>query len=316
MPLNDEIFFSVIIPVYNRANYISKAVESILQQSFSNWELIVVNDGSTDNTQQILDQIHHPRITIIHLEKNIERCASRNLGIEKAKGKFIAFLDSDDYHLPHHLEELYHFIKSKNFEVALYFTNAFDESAQGERTDRLCPTFTHYNPYHYFLTYTVNPQRWAVHKEVFKKVKFDENVIICEDMDTSLRILAAGFPCYQLEKRTTVYVAAPDSFTHGASDKWEKELFYLKKIFAKKELKALLPTRSKNRLLSMCYFHLALKAVAQKRRIDFYILALKSFVLCPKGYNLKTNKILLVNSLYHLPLAGNIFKQIVNLIKR
>lgn len=316
MQINDEIFFSVIIPVYNRANYILKAVDSILQQSFTNWELIIVNDASTDKTKQILDQINHPRINIIHLEKNIERCASRNLGIENAKGRFIAFLDSDDYHLPYHLEELYHFIKSKNFEAALYFTNAFDESAQGEKTERLCPKFSDYNPYHYFLTYTVNPQRWAVHKEVFTKVKFDENVIICEDMDTSLRIVAAGFPCYQLEKRTTVYVAAPDSFTHGSPDKWKKELFYLKRIFKKPELKKLLPTKSKNRLISMCCFHLALEAERKRKILKFYYLALKSFLLCPKGYNLKTNKILLVNSLYNLPLAGNFVKQLVKLFKR
>ena len=310
-----DVFFSVIIPVYNRAGYILKAIESIQQQTFSNWELIIINDASTDNTKQILDTLLHEKIRIVHNEKNLERCASRNLGIEMAQGKFIAFLDSDDYHLPTHLERMHHFIESKNFEIGLYFSNAYNESIDGKRSDRLCPKFTDYNPYHYFLTYTVNPQRWVVHRDVFQKIKFDENVTICEDMDTSLRIIAAGFPCYQLEERSTVYVAAPDSFTHGDIRKAEKELYFLKKIFSKKELNRKLPLIPRWKLLSMCYFHLAMSAYTKGEKIKFLAHAFRSFFLYPKGYNGKTNKILLVSILYSIPLLSWVLKYIVRTFK-
>ena len=146
-------------------------------------------------------------------------------------------MDSDDYHLPEHLEKLYVFIQSKQDKEAFFFTNAWDETEEGVRSERNCPLVeeleTEVNLYKYFLRYTVNPQRWCVHRSIFEKVKFDPEVTICEDMYTSLRIVNEGFPVYQLNERTTVYVAAADSFTHGDTQKCEKELFYLKRIFTK-----------------------------------------------------------------------------------
>jgi glycosyltransferase involved in cell wall biosynthesis len=297
------------LPVFNRENRIARAIQSILDQDFENWELIVVNDASTDGTKVILDQIQDLRIRVIHNEKNLERCISRNLGIESAKGEFICFLDSDDYHLSKHLKKLYELIKSKNFQSAFYFSNSFNETEEGQRSDRFCPEYTKDKPYHYFLNYTVNPQRWAVHNSVFEKVKFDPEVIICEDMDTSMRIAAANFPIFQLNERTTVYVAASDSFTHGDNQKWEKELFYLKRIFKKSELREKLPIFSKWRLLSMCYFHLAEKANLLFQRQKALSFALKSLALCPKGYNKRTFKPLVVILFYNLPLLGNIFQK-------
>ena len=300
------------MPVFNRENRIARAIQSILDQDFENWELIVVNDSSTDGTKVILDQIQDPRIRVIHNEKNLERCISRNLGIEQARGEFISFLDSDDYHLPEHLKKLFELIDSKNFQPAFYFSNSFNETEEGNRTERCCPEYTKDKPYHYFLNYTVNPQRWAVHHSVFKKVKFDQEVIICEDMDTSMRIAAANFPIFQLNERTTVYVAAADSFTHGDNQKWEKELFYLKRIFKKSELKGKLPLLLRWRLLSMCYFHLAEKANLlgqEKKALNF---AFKSIVLYPSGYNRKTIRPLFVILLYNMPLLGKIFQKSIN----
>ncbi len=300
------------MPVYNREKRISRAIQSILDQEFKNWELIIVNDASTDGTKEILDQIQHPRIKVIHNKKNLERCNSRNVGIERALGEYICFLDSDDYHLPEHLKKLYELIQSKNFQPAFYFSNSYNETEEGNRSERCCPEYSKDKPYYYFLNYTVNPQRWAVHHAIFKKVKFDPEVIICEDMDTSMRITAAKFPIYQLNERTTVYVAAADSFTHGDSQKWEKELFYLKRIFKKKEIQGKLPIFSKWRLLSMCYFHLAEKSNLLRQRQKAFNFALKSIALCPAGYNKRTIKPLLVILFYNMPLFGNILKKSIS----
>jgi glycosyltransferase involved in cell wall biosynthesis len=297
-------FFSVIIPTYKRAHSIRKAIESILSQTFQDLEVIIVDDASPDETEIIVNSIGDQRIKYIKNETNQERCVSRNLGIEEAIGTYICFLDSDDYHLPNHLQDLYDLIQSKQAPVAFFFTNAWDETEDGLRTERLCPDFQFHSRSHsefvYFLKYTVNPQRWCVHRSIFEKIQFDPEVIICEDMDTSLRIVNLGYPVYQLNERTTVYVAAADSFTHGDTQKWEKELSYLKRIFAKKELKGKLPLTERNRLLSMCYFHLSNKQIILKNRWLTIKYAIKSFLMYPKGYNGKTNKIVLVNCLYSI----------------
>jgi glycosyltransferase involved in cell wall biosynthesis len=91
--------FSIIISVYNLEKYISKAIDSVLSQNFNNYEIIIINDGSTDNTWSILEQyaISHDNINIVNNEKNIGLGASRNVGLSICKGQYILFLDGDDY---------------------------------------------------------------------------------------------------------------------------------------------------------------------------------------------------------------------------
>jgi len=88
-------FFSIIIPTYNRASMIPKAIESVLQQTFVEWELIIIDDGSIDNTAEIVKTYTDSRIKYIWQE-NQERSVARNKGISIAKGRYICFLDSDN----------------------------------------------------------------------------------------------------------------------------------------------------------------------------------------------------------------------------
>jgi hypothetical protein len=183
---------------------------------------------------------------------------------------------------------------------AFLFTNSWNETEDGIRTERICPLFDGMNAYSYFLHYTVNPQRWAVEKSIAQEILFDPSVLICEDMDFSLRVVQANYPVHQVNERTTVYVAAADSFTHGDPLKWEKELFYLKRIFAKKKLKYELPKHETKRLLSMCFFHLARKNFHLKTNWKTLKFAILSYLTYPKGYNGKTNRDVLIMSLYSL----------------
>lgn len=90
-------FFSVIIPTFNRSAILPRAVKSIMNQSFLDWELIIVDDGSQDNTKEIAQVfLNDSRVKYI-LQENQGVCAARNLGSEKANGEYITFLDSDDY---------------------------------------------------------------------------------------------------------------------------------------------------------------------------------------------------------------------------
>jgi glycosyltransferase involved in cell wall biosynthesis len=95
---------SVIIPTYNRAGFIGEAIQSVLDQTCTDWELIVVDDGSTDETAQVVAQFGE-RVTYVY-QDNAGVSAARNAGLATARGELVSFLDSDDRMLPHNLETL------------------------------------------------------------------------------------------------------------------------------------------------------------------------------------------------------------------
>jgi glycosyltransferase involved in cell wall biosynthesis len=88
---------SVVIPSYNHATYIGRALESVLNQTYTNWEIIVIDNHSTDNTDEVMSRFTNPRITYLKIHNNGVIATSRNVGIRAAKGEWIAFLDSDDW---------------------------------------------------------------------------------------------------------------------------------------------------------------------------------------------------------------------------
>lgn len=97
--MNEKILIeglvSVIIPVYNSEKYVKETIESVLKQTYQNFEIIIVDDCSTDNSCQIIENIDDQRIQLIQLDKNSGVAVARNIAIENAKGQYIAFLDSD-----------------------------------------------------------------------------------------------------------------------------------------------------------------------------------------------------------------------------
>ena len=99
--------FSIITPTFNRAKYIVTAIESVLAQRFENFELIIVDDGSTDESASLIAPFAavDKRVRYIHQE-NKGRSVARNVGIDIAKGKYVCFLDSDDFWLPNHLANI------------------------------------------------------------------------------------------------------------------------------------------------------------------------------------------------------------------
>lgn len=98
----NNVFFSVVIPTYNRVSLLRRAVDSVLSQQFSDFELLVIDDGSTDNTEEMVNTIADPRLQYKKI-KNSERGAARNVGIRGSRGKYVTFLDSDDYLYDYHL---------------------------------------------------------------------------------------------------------------------------------------------------------------------------------------------------------------------
>ncbi len=116
---------SIITPCYNSAKYIAATIESVINQTYGNWEMIIIDDDSIDNTTQIINQYIEKdrRIKLIKLSKNRGTAIARNIGIETAKGRYIAFLDSDDLWLPEKLEKQILFIKENK--LPLTFSSYF-----------------------------------------------------------------------------------------------------------------------------------------------------------------------------------------------
>lgn len=106
-------FVSIIIPTYNHANYIKKSLKSVINQTFKNWEAIVIDNHSTDETEKIVREYTDPRIRYLKINNSGIIAKSRNLGIEAAKGQWIAFLDSDDWWTKDKLEICLNHINEK-----------------------------------------------------------------------------------------------------------------------------------------------------------------------------------------------------------
>ena len=118
-----EEMVSVIVPTYNREKYIERAVQSILRQTYDRYEIIIVDDGSTDNTWEIIQKLEEidRRIRYIKLEKNQGPAHARNIGLQEAKYEYIAFLDSDDEWLPNKLELQMGKMRESSEDTALIF---------------------------------------------------------------------------------------------------------------------------------------------------------------------------------------------------
>ena len=103
---------SVIVPMHNSSKYLTECIESILNQTYNNFEIIIVDDASTDNSVEIASEIKDNRIRIFKLEENLGVATARNKGIEEATGDYICFIDSDDYWVRDKLERQIKFIES------------------------------------------------------------------------------------------------------------------------------------------------------------------------------------------------------------
>lgn len=134
--MTNKPFVSVIIPTFNRARYVGETVESVLAQSYENIEVIVIDDGSTDNTSEVVSR-YVPRVRYVWQE-NAERGASRNHGLRLASGELISFLDSDDLWLADKVEKDVDFF-NRHENVGLLFSDAVQIDAAGTEIRRLSP---------------------------------------------------------------------------------------------------------------------------------------------------------------------------------
>lgn len=192
--------FSVILPTYNRVKFIKNAINSVLNQTFIDFELIIIDDGSTDNTQNVVKSFNDQRIKYVY-QNNSERSAARNNGIEHAKGEWICFLDSDDEYQPNHLRELAKFIEDIKPSPGLIATGITTHQEEaGKRKEFL-------NLNNRILleigSKFLIPSQVCVHRSILENVRFDVRFRLWEDTHLWLRI-AAQYPVYQMEEYTVI----------------------------------------------------------------------------------------------------------------
>ena len=188
-----KYLITIIIPTYNRANLLSRAIKSVLNQTFKDFELIVVDDGSTDNTAEVIKKFQEQdkRIRYIQHDKNKGTAATRNIGIKAAKGEYIAFLDSDDEWFPEKLEKqvsLFEHSLRKNLGfVSCNYLEFYSESGR----EVLYRVPRHKSSLKVLLESNTlcNSSNVMIKKEVFDNVgHFDEKIKIGEDWDMWIRI--------------------------------------------------------------------------------------------------------------------------------
>ena len=124
-----EGLVSIIMPSYNTASFIGESIESVLNQTYKNWELIIVDDCSNDNTEEIVQSFNNSKIRFYKNVENLGAAYSRNFALKQADGEWIAFLDSDDLWKPEKLEKQISFMKDNNYFFSCVGRDEIDEQS-------------------------------------------------------------------------------------------------------------------------------------------------------------------------------------------
>ena len=181
---------SVITPVYNQAQFIDKAIESVLKQSYQDFEIIVVNDGSTDNTEATVKGFIDFRIRYICHSDNRGISAARNTGIRASRGEYIALLDADDEFLPERLGKQVKLLQNKSSDIGVVCAWSFNVDKNGNYISKRClPKKDGYIYEDLLSTNPISVPTVLIRRECFEKVGlFDSSLDGQEDWDMWIRI--------------------------------------------------------------------------------------------------------------------------------
>ncbi|WP_353778091.1 glycosyltransferase [Winogradskyella sp. 3972H.M.0a.05] len=219
-------YFSVVIPLYNKELHIQKALDSVLHQSFEDFEVIVVNDGSTDNSETVVKSFKDDRISIYNVD-NGGPSRARNFGVSKATSELIAFLDGDDYWKPHHLEDLKNlyeefpgcglYAKAYDRESKHYVTKSIYKDIPDNNWKGIVNDFFH-NSMNNCIAHT---SAIMIPKQIFDELNgFNENFDSGEDTDLWIRA-ALHYPVAFHNKVSSVYrIELTESLTSKSISKW------------------------------------------------------------------------------------------------
>ena len=181
---------SVIMPMYNEEKYLSQSIESILNQTFKDFEFIIIDDYSKDNSIEIVESYKDKRIKLIKNKENLGTVKTRNIGLREAKGKYISILDGDDLSLLNRLSTQYNYLEN-NKHIFLVGSSAIYIDDKGKELRR----FRKYNDYE-LLAFRLPKSCSIVHSSIMfrntNKYLYDEDFISAHDYNFYLDLLSAG----------------------------------------------------------------------------------------------------------------------------
>jgi glycosyltransferase involved in cell wall biosynthesis len=222
---------SVIIPAFNQAVFISEAIHSVLEQTYPYFELIVVDDGSTDETPQVLAQIQDPRMRVVR-QPNAGLSAARNTGLRESAAPLVTFLDADDYFLPDKLEVLSNYL-NEHPEIGLVvgrvryinqYGNLIYESSKTS-TKLVLPELLFENPI--CVSGILLRRKWLERIGIF-----DESLRACEDWDLWIRLAYAGCRFAWVENIVIAYRYHQGQMTRESERMRKAMLSMLDKFFS------------------------------------------------------------------------------------
>jgi glycosyltransferase involved in cell wall biosynthesis len=301
-------FFSVIIPTHNRAQFLKQAVDSVLNQTFQDFEIIIIDDLSTDNTAELVRTFNDVRIKYFRNEVNLKCCRTRNVGIELSKGMYVTFLDDDDYFMSTHLTDIYDGIKKSNFQKALFFTYVtylHDESGQLEKKE-IPPIGESEDPLKYLFSkyFPITSSMITVHSEIIKQNHFDTRISFGEDTELVMKIALhypiIRIPIYSVILRKHPENSGNDQFNHGLMRLKDSEY-----IFSNQEYNKRIPRKIKRELYAHCFFKMAVYYDGKGEKLKAAYYALKSTCYCLLDPPLRDKAVLV---LYNLPILGGLIK--------
>lgn len=311
---------SIIVPIYNVEKYIRKCIESIINQTYRNIEIILVDDGSPDNCGKICDEYakKDSRVKVIH-KKNGGLSDARNKGTEVATGEYIMYVDSDDYIELSACEELYNIINAGNVDIVCYNFKKVDELgntidnkniySQGNSKKIIEMTYEEAmvdNLNRRNIRYEAGSKIYA--NKIVKKIKFPLNML-AEDFATFYKFLAEAKKIVFYDRCLYNYVQRNGSIMSKKDTKLyldmfitEKDIYYvMKKVCKEDDSKKLLENRHFNVLLKIyvkIYYSTDSQNILVKNELENYIDSIKFDFLSLKGKFLyclyKVNKKLLV----------------------
>jgi glycosyltransferase involved in cell wall biosynthesis len=198
MGVNKNPLISVIITTYNRENLVLRALKSVLNQTFKYFEVLLVDDGSTDNTHQAIKEIQKEDKRVVYIyQENKGWPSALNTGLSNTQGRYIAFLDSDDEWLPEKLEKQISFLENnKSFDGVTCYGNIILDDKEKIKLGVLKQSDDYNNQLKKLINgdFRSIPSSLLLKKEIFEKVGYyDEFLKLSTDADMMIRIFKAGF---------------------------------------------------------------------------------------------------------------------------
>lgn len=224
---------SIIIPTYNRADVLAASIQSVLQQTYTDFELLIIDDGSTDNTDMVVESIDDKRIRYLKMPENKGVAAARNEGIRQARYNYIAFQDSDDYWKPEKLEKQMNLLTQRS-EIGLLYCPYECQKADGTiilvPDNNIPPEEKQGNIYPYMLLRnTIGTPCVLVRRQCLEKSGFFCESLTClEDWELFLRIAGDYEIAFQEEPMVLVNLSK-NGVSHNISGYYGARCYMLAK---------------------------------------------------------------------------------------